>query len=234
MKNTIYGYCRISTPTQNIERQKRNILAEYPDAKLVVEVYTGTTVQGRPEFDKLVKKVKEGDTIVFDSVSRMSRAADEGVELYMSLYERGVELVFLKEPHINTATYKAALASKVNLTGDKVDVILEGVNEYLMILARDQIKLAFEQSEKEAADIRQRTKEGLLTAKLNGKAVGRQAGSSAHSKKEGPAKEIIRKHCKAFGGTLSDVDVIKLCGVSQATFYKYKRQCLTAKAGGLE
>ena len=229
MKNIIYGYCRISTPTQNIERQKRNILAEYPEAKLVVEVYTGTTVQGRPEFDKLLKKVRPGDTIVFDSVSRMSRAADEGVELYMSLYEKGVELVFLKEPHINTETYKRALASKVSLTGDKVDYILEGVNKYLMVLASDQIRIAFAQAEKEALDIRERTREGILTAKLNGKPVGRQAGAITHSRKEAPAKEIIKKHSKAFGGTLNDADVMKLCGVSQGTYYKYKRELTEAE-----
>ena len=45
---------------------------------------------------------------------------------------------------------------------------------YLMALAKEQIKLAFEQSEKEVADLHQRTREGLLTARLNGKQVGRK------------------------------------------------------------
>ena len=52
----IYGYCRISTPHQNIERQVRNILAAYPDAHIVREVYTGTKFQGRSELDKLLKQ----------------------------------------------------------------------------------------------------------------------------------------------------------------------------------
>ena len=76
----IYGYCRISTKQQSIERQIRNIKGEYDTAVIVTEVYTGTK-QDRPEWNKLYRKVKPGDTIVFDSVSRMSRDADDGFAL---------------------------------------------------------------------------------------------------------------------------------------------------------
>ena len=76
-----YGYCRVSTPTQNIERQVRNIVAVYPDAEIVKEIFTGTTFQGREKLEKLLKKVRRDDTIIFDSVSRMSRSADEGFAL---------------------------------------------------------------------------------------------------------------------------------------------------------
>ena len=106
----VYGYCRISTPQQNIERQVRNIAAAYPAAHIVREVYTGTACQGRRELDKLLRIVQEGDTIVFDSVSRMSRSADEGCALYETLYKRGVNLCFLKEPHINIKKAAAAKA----------------------------------------------------------------------------------------------------------------------------
>ncbi len=92
----VYGYCRISTPQQNIERQVRNIAAAYPAAHIVREVYTGTASQGRRELDKLLRIVQEGDTIVFDSVSRMSRSADEGCALYETLYKRGVNLCFFE------------------------------------------------------------------------------------------------------------------------------------------
>ena len=85
MKNTVYGYARISTRKQSIERQIRNIKGIYLDAVVLKEAYTGTTTD-RPEWNKLYKKIKAGDTIVFDSVSRMSRNADEGIELYMDLF----------------------------------------------------------------------------------------------------------------------------------------------------
>lgn len=172
----IYGYCRISTKQQSIDRQIRNIKAKYGDAVIVTEIYTGTK-QDRPEWNKLYKKVKSGDTIVFDSVSRMSRNEDEGFCLYEDLYTKGVELVFLKEPHINTVTYKHALQSNIALTGTNVDYILEGVNKYLMALAKEQIRLAFEQSEKEVQDLHQRTKEGIETARLNGKQIGQRRGA---------------------------------------------------------
>ena len=225
----IYGYCRVSTQSQNIERQVRNILAVFPDAEIIREVYTGTTFQGRDKLEKLLKKVRRDDTIVFDSVSRMSRSAEEGFCLYQVLFNKGVHLVFLKEPHINTNTYRKALAAKVELTGDKVDFILQGVNQYLMELAKEQIHIAFEQSQKEVDDLRQRTREGMETAKMNGKQIGQKAGAKLHVKKADAAKKAIQRYSKDFGGSLPDKDVMKLAGISPNTFYKYKAELKTEK-----
>lgn len=218
-----YGYARISRPKQNIERQIRNILKAYPAAVIIKEAYTGTTIN-RKEWSKLFNTAKAGDTIIFDSVSRMSRNADEGFEAYEALFNRGVDLVFLKEPHINTATYKAALQNNIKLTGSNVDYILDGVNKYLMALAKEQIRLAFEQAEKEVEDLHQRTKEGLETARLNGKQIGIAQGTKLTTKKSIIAKEIIQKHSKDFCGTLDDTEVMKLTELSRNTYYKYKRE----------
>ena len=103
--NRYFGYARISTPQQSIERQIRNILAAYPQSEIIREVFTGTKFQGRREFENLLKKLNAGDTIIFDSVSRMSRDAEEGFTMYEDLFSKGINLVFLKEPHINTETY---------------------------------------------------------------------------------------------------------------------------------
>ena len=51
--------------------------------------------------------------------------------------------------HINTETYKSALQGGIPTTGTDIDCILEGINKYLLLLAKEQIRLAFEQSEKE-------------------------------------------------------------------------------------
>lgn len=219
----IYGYCRISTKQQNIERQERNIAKAFPDAKIEREAFTGTTTS-RPVFNKLLKRLKSGDTLVFDSVSRMSRNADEGFELYQKLYDDGINLVFLKEPHINTETYKSALSNNLQMTGTDVDFILEGVNRYLMALAKTQIRLAFEQAEKEVEDLRQRTKEGIETARLNGKQIGQKSGLKLTTKKSVEKKEIIKKHSKDFFGTLTDIELMQLTGLARNTFYKYKRE----------
>ncbi|MBO5106175.1 MAG: recombinase family protein [Clostridia bacterium] len=219
----IYAYCRISKAKQSIERQIRNILAVYPAAIIIQEVFTRTRLD-RKEWQKLMKIIKAGDTIVFDSVSRMSGNAAEGFAAYEELYNMGVNLVFLKEPHINTDTYKQALENNVAMTGGTVDYILEGVNKYLLALAKEQIKLAFEQSAKEVADLHQRTKEGLETARLNGKQIGLEQGTKLTTKKSIKAKEVIKKHSIDFGGTLADADVIKLAGLARNTYYKYKRE----------
>lgn len=224
----IYGYCRISQRKQSIERQIRNIKREYEEATIIQEAYTGTTIN-RKEWNKLLKLVKEGDTIVFDSVSRMSRNAEEGFTTYEELYQKGINLVFLKEPHINTDTYKAALANNIELTGGNIDFILDGVNKYLMALAKEQIRLAFEQSEKEVEDLHQRTKEGIETARLNGKQIGQIKGTKLVTKKSIVAKEVILKHSKDFNGSLSDVEVMKLTGLSRNTYYKYKGELKAAQ-----
>lgn len=219
----IYGYSRISTNKQSITRQNRNILDSYPNAEIKQEIFTGTTTD-RPVWSKLFKNAKEGDTIVFDSVSRMSRNAEEGFEEYMALYKRGVELVFIKEPHINTKTYKKALTNQIGLTYTKIDKILEGVNAFLEELAKEQIEIAFQQSEKEVMDLRQRTKEGLITAKANGKQVGRVVGSKIETKKAIENKAKIIKLSKSFNGTLKDTEVLELLNIDRGTYYRYKKQ----------
>ena len=206
----IYGYCRISTAKQNIERQVYNINREYPTADIRKEVYTGTKIQGRKELDKLLKVIKAGDTIVFDSVSRMSRNADDGVELYFKLYNQGVNLVFLKERTINTENYKKALEKNIALTGTKTDIILKAVNEYL-----------------EVDDLHERVSEGIREAKKKGKNIGREQGRKYTSQKSVKVKELILKHCKTFGnGNLNDTDTLALINgnikCSRVSYYKFK------------
>lgn len=235
----VYGYCRISRKSQNIERQERNIREAFPDACIVKEAFTGRKIQGRKGLDKIVKAVKAGDTIVFDSASRMSRNAEEAMELYESLFARGVTLVFLKEPHVNTDTYKKALEAQVEAsirTGDAatdtfIKGIVEALNRYTIELAKGQVRLVFDQAQKEVDDLRQRTSEGILTAKLNGKQVGHKEGTPLVTKKSVAAKEAIRKYSEDFDGSLRDPDVIKLVGISRNSYYKYKRELRQAVAG---
>jgi DNA invertase Pin-like site-specific DNA recombinase len=219
----MYGYCRISQRKQSIDRQIRNIKNAYPEATIIEEAYTGTSLN-RKEWNKLFNKASAGDTIIFDSVSRMSRNAEEGFEAYEELFTRGVELIFLKEPHINTATFKSAIEKSIPMTGTSIDFILDGINKYLLALAKEQIIIAFQQSAKEVEDLHQRTKEGLITAKLNGKQIGQKQGAKLTTKKSIAAKEIIQKHSKDFCGTLDDTEVIKLTGLARNTYYKYKKE----------
>lgn len=226
-----YGYGRISTKRQSIDRQIRNILAAYPDAIIFKEVFTGTKFYGRKELDKLLRVVKAGDRIIFDSVSRFARDSDRGVALYFELYDKQISLVFLKEPHINTEVYREALQRQVTLTGEDVDYILEGVNQYLRKLAEKQIRIAFEQAEKEVEDLHKRTSEGLLTAKLEGKQVGGVKGRKLNVKKAIAVKSKIQELSKDFDGSLNDKDLMAVVGVSRNTYYKYKKEIIFERAG---
>lgn len=229
-----YGYCRISRKTQNILRQERNISKAYSEAIIVKEAYTGTKVQGRKELDKILKQIKPNDTLVFDSASRMSRNEEEAIELYENLYNKGVNLIFLKEPHINSDVYKQAIERQIEVnldTGNKatdefINNIIDALNKYTIELAKEQIRLVFAQAQKEVEDLHQRTKEGIETARLNGKQIGAVKGTTYITKKSASAKELIKKYNNTFGGRLTNEETWQKIGISKMTFYKYKRELL--------
>lgn len=221
---SVYGYARISTKKQSIDRQIRNIKGMYPDAVIVRESYTGTTTD-RPEWNKLYKRIKAEDTIVFDSVSRMSRNADEGVELYMDLFNKRITLVFLKESYINTEVYRSTIEQTIGSTGNDIaDIYIEATNKVIKLLAEKQIRKAFEQAEKEIEDIHQRTREGIETARLNGKHIGRVEGKKVVTKKSLEMKDRIRKMSRDFDGNMQDKEILEILDLSRNTYYKYKRE----------
>ncbi len=202
--------------------------------------------------EKLIRYVKAGDTIVFDSVSRMSSSADEGLRLYEELYNQGVNLVFLKEPHMNTATYRKTLQEKqISLTlygGDEaadklMKSIFDAINDYVMSLAKKQIQLAFIQSQEEIEDLHQRAREGMETEHREGKQLGQKQGNRLHirggrnSSKKSSVQQLILKYSKVFNGTNSDKEVVAIINaspdpddkskklhVSMVTYYKYKNE----------
>ena len=169
---------------------------------------------------------------MFDSVSRMSRTSQDGYKTYEELYKRGVSLIFLKEPHINTSTYQQAMDNQFSVkikTGDQasdelMSGILNAVNNYMLNLAKRQIQLAFEQAEKEVSDLHQRTREGIETARLNGKQIGLAQGTKLVTKKSVNSKRLIQKYSRDFSGILSDKECMKLIGISKGSYYKYKRE----------
>ena len=209
----MYGYVRISTKKQSLERQIRNIRAAYPEAMIVEEVYTGTSLNRR-EWGRLRNKLKEG------------------VEAYFELYGRGVNLVFLKEPTISTAVYAAALKNRTltisqdgsTSEGRLIQSIISALNDYQRELAAAQIRITFDQAEKEVEDLHQRTREGVQTARAHGKQIGAVPGKKLTTKKSVEAKAVIIKHSRDFRGGLDDGELMKLTGLARNTFYKYKRE----------
>ena len=225
-----YAYCRVSTERQSLQRQIDNISKQFPAAEFYTDKWTGSTLD-RPNWNKLHGKLQEGDTIVFDSVSRLSRDAESGAALYQELYQKGITLIFLNEPHCNTDVFRRAAEASIPTTGNEIaDEYIAATNRVLMILARRQIEIAFEQAEKERLDICKRVRDGMQAAKnkaaMEGevKTYGAVPGVKLTTKKSVEAKAIIRKHSKEFGGSLNDADCIKLAGCSRNSYYKYKAE----------
>lgn len=241
----VYGYCRVSTAKQRIARQIDNIKAAYPNAIIIEEAFTGTSMQ-RPKWNCLYKKLTQGDTVIFDEVSRMSRNAEEGFTVYEELYNRGVTLVFLKEPGINSDVYRSAAQRRIeaasiatgnNAVDNFTATLFEAINTLLMDLARQQIEAAFAQAQAEVDHLHQRTAEGVRKAierydreEIEGKPhtkgrPGRANSPTVTTKKSIAAKEVIRKHNKDFGGSLNDIETMQMIGqIARNSFYRYKAQ----------
>ena len=228
-----YADARISRKTQKIERQIENLTRAYPNARIYQEAYTGTKTEGRREFNKMLSVVKPGDTIIFDSVSRMSRNADDGIKLYMDLYDRGINLVFLKEQYISTDVYKESSQQSIAATGNEIaDIYIQATNKVIKLLAEQQIRKAFEQAEKEVQDLHERTREGIREAKRKGKQVGRVTGMTVTTKKSLEAKRLMQEYSRDFDGTLNDIDTMtqiraRVGTLSRNSYYKYKKNCLS-------
>lgn len=244
-----FFYARVSTKQQKLERQEENFRRAYPDIQLIKEgkkknlyedKYTGTT-NSREDWQKLRRRARKGDTIVFDSVSRMSRNATEGIETYMNLYDKGINLVFLKESTINTDVYRAELQKSLemaNITNRKdntednkdyidnfISQLIQALTELFKNIAKAQIVKAFEQSEKEVMDLRQRTSEGVQRAMAKGNMPGQKKGTGAKKAtlKFADSKVLIIKLSKDFDGDMSDIDVMNQLRISRNTYYKYKK-----------
>lgn len=226
----IIGYARVSTPTQKLSRQIDNLKKVYPDIVIIQETYSGKT-QNRPKWQKLLRQCRAGNVskLVFDEVSRFSRNAEEAIKEYKELYELGIELEFIKEPHINSEVYRQASQRQINVdtsamdadTAHLLNTVIEGLNDYLLAVAEKQIRLAFERAQAERELLSKRTSEGLKQAKLMGSKVGRQKGEKLETRKKKKAVKIIRQHYKLLGGELTATQCFLLCQVTKSTFYRY-------------
>lgn len=245
MSNLIYGYLRISTKHQDISRQRVNILKAYPTAIIYEETHSGGDYSGCIELDKLLRIVKPGDTIVFDSVSRFSRDNITGPKEYKRLFMENVNLIFLNEPYINTDNYRKALDIAIPRTGTFVDPILKGVEEALLQLAEKQVQDAFDQANKELLDIRSRTSQALQKKIAENKnlpedqkiRIGTQKGDTFTTKKKQIALQRIREGIERgytdetimnniAGDLKKQLPDSKCKDISRNTYYNYKRELL--------
>lgn len=243
----IYGYARVSTPKQKLARQVDNIKRLYPEAEIITDEWTGTVID-RPGWKSLEKKLAPGDTVIFDEVSRMARDAEQGVKTYKKLYDAGIELKFLKQPHVDSAVYRRAQTRRIDafdnvtLESKAFETYVKGqgelLNGLLLNLAWEQIELAFKAAEQEAEFLRRRTKEGVhkaLERYEREEAEGRpheknKPGNGNRptwtGKKSVDGKKKILAWSRDFNGSMTDAEVMKAIPLARNTFYKYKRELM--------
>ena len=228
-----YGYVRVSTKKQSEQMQKDAIYAYSAINKMYSDKFTGTTTN-RDDFQKLVEQVnkdikkKKQVTIIFYSVSRMSRNAEEGVKQYFEWYNKGVELVFLKEHHIDTASYRQAQSkaiAKIETESESVNKCVNGIldclNEFINSKVKDDIVKAFEQAQKEVQDLHERTKDGMKASGAADKIRQARKGQTYTTIKELKTRVSMLECLKPFGGQQSIAKFAADRGLSRVTVYKY-------------
>lgn len=140
--NYIYGYARVSTQQQELNRQI-DLLSSYDCNEILMEKMTGVKAN-RPELNRLKDKVREGDTIIVESFSRLGRSTKDLIELVDWFESKGVKIISIKE-NFETTTPQGRLMLTVFQ--------------------------AFSQFERDL--IVQRTREGLKSARARGRKGGR-------------------------------------------------------------
>jgi len=163
----------------------------------------------------------------------MSRDAESGTAIYKELYNLGIDLEFLKEPHINSSVYRDSSSKNIEVDTSSMDDetaalignVIAGLNDYLLAVAEKQIYLAFLHGQKERELLSRRTSEGLKqTQLLNGTTLGRKKNSHIETKKAKRAKRIIKKYYKLFDGPLNVMECCKIAQITKSTFYRYLEQ----------
>lgn len=231
----VYGYVRVSTASQKTQRQIDNIKSFDPAAIIKEEKQSGKDIDNRAVFKKLLSDLKSGDTVIFDEVSRMSRNAQEGYDLYMDLMKNGINLIFLKERHIDTDEYKRRTANhiqRIETQNDNTSKLINGILDLVADFERenlkDNIRLAFEQAEHERLFLIRRVTEGK---QKSDKHQGRPRGSA--NKKTDSAdhiRKIIREQSKDFDGNFTDAKIMReYLPIARNTYYKYKKELQTEK-----
>lgn len=123
-----YGYARVSTTGQDLEAQIQALKKEGCE-KIYKEKFTGTKKE-RPEFQKLLKVLKEGDTLVVTKLDRFARSTIDGINTIKELFERGVKVHILNMGLVeNTPTGRLIFNVMLAFAEFERDLIVERTQE---------------------------------------------------------------------------------------------------------
>ena len=192
MNGQVYGYIRVSSREQNEERQLISLReVQVPEENTFIDKQSGKDFE-RPQYRKMVRKLKKDDLLYIKSIDRLGRNYTEILEQWRFLTkEKGIDIVVLDMPLLDTRQNR-------DLTGTLIaDIVL-------------QLLSYVAQTEREF--IRQRQAEGIAAAKRNGKRLGRPPL---------PLPEGFDGICiKCKTGQISTRQAAQILGMKHSTFYK--------------
>lgn len=187
-----FAYIRVSDKDQNEDRQVETMKKEgIDDRDVFIEKMSGKNFD-RPKYQLLKQLVREGDEIVFDSITRMGRTMKETLKEYEWFVDNGIQLKFIKEPMINTST-------------EQEDIIKQAIQKVILT-----VLAAF--AEKERIDSKIRQAEGIQAAKAKGKHLGRPQAVIT--------EEFKQAYNQWTNKEISAVDAMKMANMSKTTFYR--------------
>ena len=127
---TVYGYARVSTADQNLDRQK-DALKQYGVDRLFCEKISGAK-KSRPELDRMLSLLERGDSVVIESLSRLGRSVKNLSELMELFNEKGIRLISLKESvDTSSATGRLLFTIISSLAAFERETLIERTNEGL-------------------------------------------------------------------------------------------------------
>lgn len=200
----IYGYIRVSTREQNEDRQVIALREmAVPEGKIYMDKQSGKDFN-RPNYKKLLRKLKKDDLLYIKSIDRLGRNYEEILEQWRLLTkEKGVDVVVLDMPLLDTRQGKDLMGTFLS------DIVLQ----VLSFVA-----------ENERANIRQRQAEGIAAAKAKGIRFGRPPVAAP----EDLGKIVAAWEC----GRISFSEALSQSGLVQATFYRRLREYRLANMPG--
>lgn len=156
MDNRIYGYARVSSKDQNLDRQIDSLKKYVPNVRdIIVDKMSGKDTN-RPGLESLMYNIRQGDTLYIHSLDRLGRSKSDVKRLLTELKEKKVVVRILDLP-----------TTMANYGGDSGQTIMELINDII-------IEVMAYMAEAERMNIRKRQEEGIASAKLRGVHFGRK------------------------------------------------------------
>lgn len=219
----LFTYFRSKYPADLLDPY---LLSLYPSAAVTPAAERRDLSEDKADLEELVGMAKSGDTIIFETLLQLSTSKDEAecARRCLELIDRNVGILFLKQPFLDTGLYDAVMNRSIVENNSFAPSL--GFQQCLPALIREQVHVFFVQEAFEHELRGALTREGMVKARSKRKQIGRVSGCTMKSKKEAPAKSMIRQFSKDFGGDLNDTQVIKKAQISRPTFYKYKKELM--------